>query len=105
MTDMLGFIINEVPTMQCINAFKPYKNTQARTVSVMLCFVNSLRNLGRVKRICVFEHSVMTNLTAHAQPSREARDLAFYLKVQLDSLLVRTSSEGSGETALMRRLA
>ena len=43
-------------------------------------------------------------LTAHAQPFRRARDLAFCLKVPLDSLLVRASSEGSGETARMRRL-
>ena len=44
-------------------------------------------------------------LTAHAQPFRGARDLAFCLKVPLDSLLVWVSSEGSGETARMRRLA
>ena len=44
-------------------------------------------------------------LTAHAQPFRGARDLAFCLKVSLDSLLVWASSEGSGETAQMRRLA
>ena len=56
--------------------------------------------LSRVKRICV-----MTNLTAHAQPFRGARDLAFCLKVLLDSLLVWASSGGSGETARMRRLA
>ena len=43
--------------------------------------------------------------TAHAQPYRGARDLAFCLKVPLDSLLVWASSEGSGETARMRRLA
>ena len=43
-------------------------------------------------------------LTAHAQPLRGARDLAFCLKVPLDSLLVWASSEGSGETARMRRL-
>ena len=43
--------------------------------------------------------------TAHAQPFRGARDLAFCLKVPLDSLLVWASSEGSGETARMRRLA
>ena len=34
--------------------------------------------------------------TAHAQPFRGARDLAFCLKVPLDSLLVWASSEGSG---------
>ena len=44
-------------------------------------------------------------LTAHAQPFRGARDLAFCLKVPLGSLLVWASSEGSGETARMRRLA
>ena len=44
-------------------------------------------------------------LTAHAQPFRGARDLAFCLKVPLDSLLVWASSEGSGEIARMRRLA
>ena len=44
-------------------------------------------------------------LTAHVQPSRGARDLAFCLKVPLDSLLVWASSGGSGETARMRRLA
>ena len=44
-------------------------------------------------------------LTAHAQPFRGARDLAFCLKVPLDSLLVWASSEGSGETARMGRLA
>ena len=43
-------------------------------------------------------------LTAHAQPFR-TRDLAFCLKVPLDSLFVSASSEGSGETARMRRLA
>ena len=44
-------------------------------------------------------------LTAHAQPFRGARDLAFCLTVPLDSLPVWASSEGSGETARMRRLA
>ena len=44
-------------------------------------------------------------LTGHAQPFRGARDLAFCLKVPLDSLLVWASSGGSGETARMRRLA
>ena len=44
-------------------------------------------------------------LIAHAQPFRGARDLAFCLKAPLESLLVWASSEGSGETARMRRLA
>ena len=38
-------------------------------------------------------------LTAHAQPFRGARDLAFCLKVPLDSLLVWASSGGSSDTA------
>ena len=69
-------------------------------------FINNcnLNHLSPVKRICVFEHSV-TNFTAHAQPFRGARDLAFCLKVPLDSLLVWASSEGSSETVRMRRLA
>ena len=44
-------------------------------------------------------------LTAHAQPFRGVRNLAFFLKDPLDSLLLWASSEGSGETARMRRLA
>ena len=44
--------------------------------------------MSPVKRICVFKHYVMTNLTAHAQPFRGVRELAFCLKVPLDSLLV-----------------
>ena len=43
-------------------------------------------------------------LSAHAQPFRGARDLAFCLKVLLDSMLLWASSGGSGETARMRRL-
>ena len=44
-------------------------------------------------------------LTAHAKTFKGVRDLAFCLKVPLDSLLVWAGSEGSGETARMRRLA
>ena len=44
-------------------------------------------------------------LAAHAQQFRRARDLVLCLTVPLDSLLVWASSEGSGETARMRRLA
>ena len=67
-------------------------------------FVPLHYKMSPVKRICVFEHSWQI-LTAHALPVRGARDLAFCLKVPLDSLLVWASSEGSGETAWMRRLA
>ena len=44
-------------------------------------------------------------LTALDQPFRGARDLAFCLKVPLDSLPIWASSGGSGENARMRRLA
>ena len=44
-------------------------------------------------------------LTAHAQPFRGARDLAFCLKVLHGSLLVWASSEGFGKTARMCMLA
>ena len=43
--------------------------------------------------------------TAHVQPFRGARDLVSCLTVPLDSLLIWASSEGSGETARMRKLA
>ena len=75
------FLINKVVTMEMRNQLSP------------------------VKRICVFEHSAWQILTAHAQPFRGTRDLAFCLKVPLDALLIWASSEGSGETARMRRLA
>ena len=44
-------------------------------------------------------------LTVHAQPFWGAWDLAFCLKVPLDSLLVWVSSGGSGANTWMRRLA
>ena len=59
--------------------------------------------MGRVKRISSIPSWQI--LTAHAQPFRGARDLAFIVKVPLDSLLVWARSGGSGETARMRRLA
>ena len=61
--------------------------------------------MSRVKRICVFEHSVMTNFNCACPAIQRARDLAFCLKVPLDYLLIWASSEGSGETARMHRLA
>ena len=53
-----------------------------------VCTYSILHHMSPVKRICVFEHSVMTNFNVHAQPFRGARDLAFCLKVPLDSLLI-----------------
>ena len=67
--------------------------------------IEPIHYLSPVKRICVFEHSVVTSFNCACQPFRGARDLAFCLKVPLDSLVVWASREGSGETARMRRLA
>ena len=61
--------------------------------------------LSLVKRICVFEHSVMTNFNRACPAIQRGQGSGFLSKVPLDSLLVRASSEGSGETARMRRLA
>ena len=44
--------------------------------------------MSPAKRICVFEHSVMTNFKCAWEPFRGARDLAFCLNVPLDTLLV-----------------
>ena len=65
----------------------------------------SLWKINCVKRIYVFEHSVMTNFNCAYPAIQRGRDLAFCLKVPLDSLLVLASNGGSGETARMRRLA
>ena len=72
--------------------------------------INSVRAISSIKRALSSDFvssSILSCqiLTAHAQPFRGARDLAFCLKVPLDSLLVWASSGGSGETARMRRLA
>ena len=91
-----------------------------RLINKMPCCFSLIHSLSDSSEINVFETD--TNwapssefvsssipswqiLTAHAQPFRGARDLAFCLKVLLDSLLVWASSGGSGETARMRRLA
>ena len=61
--------------------------------------------MSPVKRICVFEHSSWQILTAHAQPFRGARDLAFCLKFPLDSLLVWSEQRRFWRDCAMRRLA
>ena len=81
----------------------------------MMVFWCELQNLGHLESLfSIIQQldissctslSLLQILTAHAQPFRVARDLAFCLKVHLDSLLVWASSGGSGETARMRRLA
>ena len=62
-------------------------------------------NCGASSEFVSSSNSSWQILTAHAQSFRRARDLAFCLKIPLDSQLVWASSGGSGETARMRRLA
>ena len=61
--------------------------------------------MGRVKRICVFKHSVMTNFNFACPAIQRGQGSGFLSKVPLDSLLVWASSGGSGENARMRKLA
>ena len=81
------------------------------TGGVCVCFVSHFRRYiysthePRQANLCLRAFPSWHILTAHAQPFRGARDLAFCLKVPLDSLLIWASSESSGETARMRRLA
>ena len=69
----------------------------------MTCF--RLNHLSPVRWICVFEHSVMTNFNCACPAIQRGQVSGFLSEVPLDSLLVWASSEGSGETARMRRLA
>ena len=61
--------------------------------------------MWRIKRICVFKHSVMTNFNCACPAIQRGQGSGFLWKVPLDSLLVWASSGGSGETARKRRLA
>ena len=78
---------------------------QKRRKLISTFVVRSLDSMSPAKRNCVFSIPSWQISTAHVQPFRGARDLVFCLKVPLDSLLIWASSEGSGETARMRRLA
>ena len=96
--------IVRIKGVRTLQGFLPDSVKMTRKISSIQKIV-LFHYLSPVKRICVFEYASWQTLTAHAQPFRGARDLAFCLKVPLDSLLVCASSEGSGETARMRRLA
>ena len=62
--------------------------------------------MGRVKRICVFEHSIMTNFNCACPAIQRGQGSGFLSDgSSWHSLLVWASSGGSGETARMRRLA
>ena len=65
----------------------------------MLLFTLSQAYGPRQANLCLRAFRHEKKLTAHAQPFRRARDLAFCMKVPLDPLLVSASSGGSGETA------
>ena len=71
---------------------------------VLMPPVTSENNMGLVKWICVFEHSVMTNFNC-ACPAIQRGQGSGFLSEGSSSLLVWASSEGSGETGRMRRLA
>ena len=81
-----------------VTGFKNNTNTNEDTQEVS-------QSLTPVKRICVFEHSVMTNFNCAYPTIQRGQGSGFLSEVPLDSLLVWASSEGSGETARMRRLA
>ena len=67
--------------------------------------VRWLNYMSPVKRICVFEHSIMTNFNCACPDIQRGQGSGFLSEGSSDSLLVWASSEGSGETAQMRRLA
>ena len=75
------------------------------SIFIYVCLRSVICNCGASSEFVSLSILSWQILTVHAQPSREARDLAFCLKVPVDSLLVCVSSGGSGETARMRRLA
>ena len=61
-------------------------------------------NLGRVKRICVFEHSVMTNFNCACPAIQRGQASGFLSEGSSWLTVVWVSNGGSGETARMRRL-
>ena len=100
-TIRLGFITPK----PCVNQFTSYSKS---TLNVWCAVVSRTMHHYIWAPSSEFVSSSIPSwqiVTAHAQPFRGARDLAFCLKVPLDSLLVWASSGGSGETARMRRLA
>ena len=90
------FVSSSIPSWQTLTA-------HAQSILTMSIFVQSI--WAPSSEFVSSSIPSWQTLTAHAQSFRGARDLAFCLKVPLDSLLVWASSEGSGETAGMRRLA
>ena len=60
--------------------------------------------LWRIKRICVFEHSVKTNFNCTCPAIQRGQGSGFLPEGSSWLMLVWASSRGSGETARMRRL-
>ena len=84
-----------------LNGTSGMNPSHARSAVQMISFV--LYEL-RQANLCLWAFRHDKFLTVHSQPFRGARDLAFCLKVPLDSMLVWASSGGSSETARMRKL-
>ena len=61
--------------------------------------------MGRVKRICVFEHSVMKNFNCSCPAIQRGQGSGFLSEGSSWLTALWASSGGSGETARMRRLA
>ena len=59
--------------------------------------------MGPVKRICVFEHSVMTNFSCACPAIQRGQWSGFLSEGSSWLMLVWASSEGSGETARMAK--
>ena len=91
--------------IQCSILERTQRSTKMLKKSLLLALIHFIMIRAPSSEFVSLSIPSWQILTGHAQPFRGARDLAFCLKVPLDSLLIWASSEGSGETAQMRRLA
>ena len=74
--------------------------------SVYLCFANESKEyLSRVMKFSTFRPPKTHSSNAHTQPSSGARCLIVGRTLRLLPYFMCANSEGSGETAWMRRLA
>ena len=102
-----GFLSARLTLLSLVSFYDLYIWIVVAKIAKLLfhCCKSFRFQLSPDKQICVFEHSVMTNFNCACPAIQRGLDLAFCLKVPLDSLLVWASSGGSGETARMCRLA
>ena len=94
--------------MEVVNIYRTHKSTEEQPWGSGYLHIFAVLTKSNWAASSEFVFSSIPSwqiLTAHAQPFRGARDLAFCLKVPLDSLLVWASRGGSGKTTQMRRLA